>query len=274
MSSTTRLVSATLLLLPATILARDEPASDPPKDWTKEVAKSAELFTVHRDAEANEPLKMVSAYKWRNAARRVGGDRLLLLYVADGRPVASCKVYPTGQSIVHTFISFTDLPLVARRDGGAVWSPPESEPEFAPVSGAPRPPKSGSVRLLQMKALARQFSARTGPGEAKRQSTTPELRLLPNPLYRYEVEDAGGDGLVDGAAFAFVAEGGNPQMLLLLEAVREEGELEWRFGFTRRTFAKLEAFHEDQEVWTVEFLPARDRRSASSFHGIDLPVTD
>lgn len=264
------------LLVPCASSAQDEPTPEPPepRNWTDDVAKSAELFTVHRDGRTDEALEQVAAYKWSNNARRVRGDRLCLLFVDEGRPVASCKVYPTGRSMVHTFISFTDQPIVARREETVVWSPPKSGPEYVVVDGVPAPQAKANRRLLQMKAIAREFSARTGDGEAKRQSSSPELRLLPKPIYRYAVEEARDDGLVDGAVFCFVAEGGNPQILMLLEAVRDGEEMTWRVGFSRRTFAMLEVTRDDREVWSVEFLPGRMIRSTAGFHKIDLPVVE
>ena len=58
-----------------------------------------------------------------------------------------------------------------------------------------------------------------------------ELRLLPQPVYRYESEDP---EVQDGGVFAFV-QGTDPEVLLLLEAVRTEGGLVWIYGFVRGT---------------------------------------
>ena len=110
-------------------------------------------------------------------------------------------------------------------------------------------------RRVEMTTLARDFSAETGPDEAKRQKATPQLRLLPTPLYRYPQSSSDQDGVVDGAVFCFVVGGGNPQILLVLEAVRQDDKLSWRYALSRRTIAELKVFHRSQEVWQVrEFL--------------------
>jgi hypothetical protein len=249
------------------------PADAPKKNWTEDVKKSAQQFSVYPSVESETPLKMIAAYKWSNPARpNVIGDRLFLLYLHKGRPVASCKIYPTGRSIVHTFISFTNLPLVARQNDEVVWTPPKSAPKFTKLAEAKPPHATASRRRIQLKALAREFTMETGAGEAKRQSAVPELRMLPQPLYRYGIEDEGRDGVVDGAAFCFVANGGNPQALLLIEATRTGDSMVWRYGFTRRTFAQLKAFHNKREVWTADFLPSRRQKSTNTFCKIDLPV--
>ena len=156
----------------------NEPGS---RNWTDEIQQSAASFHVFENATAKEPLKAFAAYKWRNPGRPVNGDRLCMLYLKDGRPVASCKIYPTGQSIVHTPISFTDLRLVARQTDRTLWSPPESAIEFKRLTKTKPPIKTRAGRGVQLGALAREFAAETGPGEATRQRSVPQLRLLRSP---------------------------------------------------------------------------------------------
>jgi hypothetical protein len=69
------------------------------------------------------PLAVVKAYKWTNAARPVLGVRLCLLYIHEGKPHASCKIYPDGQSITHVFVSISGQPLVGKQEGTKVWTP-------------------------------------------------------------------------------------------------------------------------------------------------------
>jgi hypothetical protein len=117
-----------------------------------------------------------------------------------------------------------------------------------------------------LKTIARDFSADMGQGEAQRQKASPELRLLPTPIYRYEVTDSSANGVIDGAVFAFVADGGNPETLLLLEAVRNGPELFWQYAFSRRSNAKLSGLHKGSKVWEVEFIPPALLSSTTGFH--------
>lgn len=74
------------------------------------------------------------------------------------------------------------------------------------------------------------------------------LRLLSRPLYRYEKPE--GD-LVDGALFAFVSDAGtDPEIALVLEAVKEEKKETWRYRPVRFCISSLYVQYQDEEVWT------------------------
>src|SRR5262249_28266409 len=73
-----------------------------------------------------------------------------------------------------------------RGPAGSTRGPPRTPAtRLAATPGAPPPAVSAPQRLTQMRALAREFSATTrDQNEAEW-----ELRLLPQPLYRYESTD-------------------------------------------------------------------------------------
>lgn len=60
-----------------------------------------------------------------------------------------------------------------------------------------------------MRNLAREFS-----GWMKQDGDVTQLRLLPQPIFRYKSRDM---GVLDGALFALVWKGTDPDVLLLLE---------------------------------------------------------
>ena len=64
-----------------------------------------------------------------------------------------------------------------------------------------QPARSASQRLAQMRALTHDFSASTRDAKGRRW----ELRLLPQPLYRFKSTDP---DVLDGALFAFVTSAG------------------------------------------------------------------
>lgn len=232
------------------------------------VAASAENIQLFLSPDAKEPLEMKRAFQWADPVLPTGKS-LCLLYFHEGRPVASCKVYGTKRSIVHTFISMTDHRLDARDGDTSVWTPPKSGLKFHQLADLV-PAKDQTRRRIQMKTIARQFSASTDDGEATRQQAVPELRLLPTPLYRYPagLESA---NVFDGAVFAFVVGGGNPQILLVLEAVREDGESHWRYALSRRTLAKLEVLYQGQRVWNVEYFPRQRMSQIADFCKVNVP---
>lgn len=272
------LVVATLLFRALSCSAQDaapapaDPAANSPAEKGGDaVSASAESIQLFLKSAARKPLEMQPVFQWADPVLPEGKS-LCLLYFHQGRPVASCKVYRTRRAIVHTFISMTDQPLVARADGEIVWTPPKSGLEFHRIVGA-RPSDNASRRRIQMKSIAGEFSAITGDGEAKRQQGLNQLRLLPTPLHRYPDDRKSDDGIFDGAVFAFVVGGGNPQFFLVLEAAGAEGPGHWRYAFSRRTLAKLEVFHKEQPVWDAAFFPRLQMTRNASFCKIDLPLT-
>lgn len=235
------------------------------------VAVSAERFQLYLNSDAGEPLERRTVFQWADPVLPEGKS-LCLLYFSEGRPVASCKVYQTRRSIVHTFVSMTDQRLVARMKDDWVWTPPKSGLEFHQVADV-IPADNPARRRIQMKAIARKFSAITGSAEATRQQAVPELRLLPTPLHRYPEDQSSDEGVFDGAVFAFVVGSGNPQVLLVLEAVREGEQTRWRYALSRRTLAKLEVSYQGQRVWEVPFFPQKRMTRVASFCKINMPLT-
>ena len=66
-----------------------------------------------------------------------------------------------------------------------------------------------------------------------------ELRLIPKPIYRYELgKPKGATELVDGTVFAF-AQGTDPESLLLIEARRSASGLEWHYATAKRTVGQI-----------------------------------
>jgi hypothetical protein len=108
----------------------------------------------------------------------------------------------------------------------------------------PQPPAAAAAgRLNQMRAFAREFTASVATSTTDRQ----ELRLLPQPVFRYGRADG---AVADGAVFAY-CKGTNPEVLLLVEAVPNGGRLEWEHAFARMTSRGCEVRRGDKEVWSV-----------------------
>jgi len=124
---------------------------------------------------------------------------------------------PSGQNrlIFHEFHSLADKPLRSVRLGnGRSWAAKSAGVELKPVPEAGPPAAAEPRRLVQMRQLAREFSARM------RSNTEMErLRLLPQPIFRFDTEKLRqtDSAVVDGAIFAYVwTLGTDPEILLLL----------------------------------------------------------
>jgi hypothetical protein len=140
----------------------------------------------------------------------------------------------------HEFQSLATVGLTASRDGATIWTPRDAGMTLAPIPGAPKPAGSPAERLRQMRALAQEFHAFFDNDNDKS-----ELRLLTQPLYRYEARRP---DLVDGALFAFVVTT-DPEVLLAIEARPVDGKPAWHYGFARMSMVNLRAQHKDREVW-------------------------
>src|SRR5271156_2607058 len=96
------------------------------------------------------------------------------------------------------------VPLVASLGARPLWHPAGPGIRSEPIPGAPRPAATAAERLRQMRALAREFKASV---DLEKGGT--ELRLLSQPLFRYESKS-------DGALFAFVM-ATDPEALLVID---------------------------------------------------------
>jgi hypothetical protein len=131
---------------------------------------------------------------------------------------------------------------------------------MSPATLEPPVPLNPRQRLAQMRELALRFKCQ----KTSRKGETQTLRLLPQPLARYE---SNSHGVVDGGLFAFV-EATDPEAILLLELHTGNDTAAWRFGFARMASVQLEASLDDKQVWQVQTLPYSEYRNRP-----DLPYT-
>lgn len=231
----------------------DWAAADEQSREAKElVEQSVDWYDVLPEAEAKVGLRPQVVLRWRNTVRINTGAALLAIWTDQGRPEAMATIFQTGDQICHEMGSLSrSQKIVVRDKTRVVWSPGKPGVEFRDVPDAPAPAKDQAGRLRQMKSLAGRFTARLRPLDAS--AGTPEvLRLLPTPLYRYDLKDARGTGpiLRDGGMFAFVM-GTDPEVVLLLEAVERDDKVIWQYAFARATAYAVEANLGDEIAWSV-----------------------
>ena len=264
------LLSGVLALLPITKLLADDAATL--KTGSGEAAKPAaatseakavsplrklmdesiswtELFADERSA---TPMTSRVVMRWANNTRG-SEDGMTVLLLSAGRPEAVFCAYPWMNNLLHEYDSLSRGTLLAKRDGVVVWSPEKPGVTFHAIPNADAPAETPVARLRQMKGLAAQFSS-TMLGWHAGKSDREELRMLPQPLYRYESTRK---DLLDGAMFGFV-QGTDPETLLMLEAFKSGDRFEWQFAFARRTSGELEGRHKDKIVWHADRFPDND----------------
>ncbi|MBW3597004.1 MAG: hypothetical protein KY475_06985 [Planctomycetes bacterium] len=240
---------------------RPEGDESPPR----ELAAAAEEFTRESRRTAAEyelilavspertlELQSGSLLRWTNplGGRQANGH--VFLWTDRGRPEATASIYQFvgADGNVHEHHEFCSLsrdPLMAR--GARTWAPVEPGVELRPLPDAPLPAESRVRRLQQMRAMARKFTA----DKTTRDGVQRTLRLLPQPVYRYEGKHP---GITDGALIAFV-EATDPELFLWIE-VGADDDAEWRYGVARMNSIQLRTFYDGALVWEAPTLAWRD----------------
>lgn len=218
--------------------------------------KDTEGYRLTSSDEPARPLVSREVLKWTNPVRD-GQIGVVHGWLRDGRVEAVSSVFngPVERGnvqIMHEFVSLSTGRLGGQWNGKTVWQPARAG--FAPqlLEKGDRPEGTRPARLRQIRTLAREFSAHSLSPYADKSRW--ELRMLPQPLYRYDAGDKG-DGatnadVLDGALFAFVSTAGtDPELLLVIEARRVSGEWRWEFGGGRFSDNSLFLEHGGKTVW-------------------------
>ena len=184
---------STLVLIVSIAFAQAQPA---PGDKTEaaratEAAvvakKAAEAYSVTTGEAGANALKLEpkSLLKWSNP---VGGSfhGSVFIWTSKGRPEVVASIYKKYLPLPHhlgiELHSLTEGPVTAERDGEAEWSTVRAGVKFQPVPDAPAPADTPARRLRQLRAMAAEFSAT----KKDRNALTRPLRLLTQPIFRYE----------------------------------------------------------------------------------------
>lgn len=213
-------------------------------------------FTIYRDADRHEPLELRKQpiYVWTNPVRAAQQDGLVFLWTSRGRAEAVGTIFSSTagpmRGFTHEFHSLSTGTLYVDRRGthDATWTPHGPGIALVPIEGAPA--ATAALRLGQMRAVAREFSATTRNAKGNRYT----LRLLPQPLYRYESTDP---EVLDGSLFAFVTSAGtDPEALLVIEARKPKGGAMpvWHRGEARFTDLELSVHHKGNEVFAAPLI--------------------
>jgi len=220
----------------------------------------AKLLALHRDEaqrwemfvdpDRTKKAEFVSepVYRWTNLARANGQSGAMFVWSYGGRPVALGGVFSNPEQgrrvVMHEFHALGPLRLFPRfRDAKQEWLPGAGVPLFA-LPDAPTPEKTAARRILQMRELARKFTAYTLDDGGTRW----QLRMLSRPLYRYDKPEG---EVLDGALFAFVSDAEtDPEIVLILEAIKEEEKQTWRYRPVRFSISSLYVQYQEKEIWT------------------------
>jgi hypothetical protein len=275
-------------LLPAGLLSvaaigrAQKPATPPAKaenieaalKLTQAAAREYE-FRVGSDEKA-KPLELQKepVLKWSNPeVGDIHGN--VFLWTREGRPlVVAClfQWFSPVAAMEHEFHSLAEDPLTAKFHGKQVWETSEAGLKFVDVPKAPAPAATEAQRLVQLKQLSKEFTA---IGKYRKDPNDIELRLLPQPIYRY---DSPKQDIVCGGLFAFVQGTTDPDIFLLIEARgKDAASARWQFAAARmHSVADLRLRHQDKQIWEAESFTFNDifekhNRIYTSFKFKDVP---
>jgi hypothetical protein len=258
------LVCLCLLLVPVLVLVGQLLADEPP---VKKAEKAPDLAPPTAEELADKRMAfMKSALSHftiqvgdRKEAAKVGNpclrwtdpvsnsaDGVVAVYAHNGgRPDALVQFFFNAQKKwVAEFTIIPDGDVTILRSGREHWKPSEYICKFTDLPDSPTPAAKPALRLPQMRAIAADFSAIDYFGD---QAVKVNLRLLPQPVYRYSEEGK----IIDGAVFIF-AHGTNPECCVLLEASQDGKGSRYRYAVAPMSIYRLETRYKDAPVWSVE----------------------
>jgi hypothetical protein len=242
--------------------------------WSQYYQARAVNYEIRRAGDDQQlELRTTPVMRWTNLV--VSPDNTqgeCFVWTVNGRPEVFVSLFSYNKNqkrtVAHAFNTLSRQPLVATYKDEVFWTPTLSGVhEMKPILGAPPPADSRARRLVQMRQLARSFSARSGGTNGDKEL---ELRLFTTPVFRYEGES---EETLDGALFAFVT-GTDPEVLLMIEAHSLDGEMRWHYVAARHSYLTLRVKYKGEPAW--EYLRGEPNPVARSIdhtyrsqHGVD-----
>ncbi len=145
----------------------------------------------------------------------------------------------------HEFHSLTRKPLQQVAIGNIrTWESniPGVKPTL--LTDAPEPASNERLRLVQMRAILREFTAELQSGKQ-----THQLRLTTTPLFRFNSTNP---DVLDGAIFSFLLDNGtDPEVLIMIESIKTAEGQRWHYSPIRFSWREVWVRHRDKEVWRV-----------------------
>jgi len=228
----------------------------PPSSDARDVAAA---YEIHVGSPTGQKLQLQPqpVLHWTNPVpeKQMHGD--VFVWTDDGRPTAVLNIFQmdegNGPQEFYEFCSLAATGLSAVGPAARKWAPASNQVAMSPVPLELPPSINVRQRLAQMRDLASRFQCQ----KKNRKDETQNLRLLSQPLMRYESKS---HGVIDGGLFAYV-EATDPEAFLMLELRTIEGVTAWQFGLARMASVQLHVTLDDKPVWGVQTLPYSEYRN-------------
>jgi hypothetical protein len=234
---------------------KDEPKSAVQARRLELFQREAADYRIYRDSHHGVELEFRDepVFLWTNPTRYHGqedathGAVFVWTHGGCAEVIGTIFAHPEkGRLVVsHEFHSLSPVVIEPERTSGSAnrWTPRGKLPRRA-VAGAAVPGDSPNARLIQLRSIARRFTAHSLTLRSERW----DLRLLPQPAYRYQSDNL---KLIDGAVFIFASSAGtDPEVILLIEAEKSANEAHWRYAVARFSDANLYVEYDGEQVWT------------------------
>lgn len=231
------------------------------KRWLDFYAAEAATYELFLSGQPDRKLTLQTAplLTYTNPVRTGGQHGAVYVWTLDGRPAAIGSIWSTApageggrRSVSHEFQSLSSQPIasrhaprVGRRGPVPDWRSRTPGIELREVAGAAAPAATPTARLIQMRRLAKEFSAQITVSDDEPQS---DLRLLTQPLFRYSSSSA---GAIDGGLFAYV-QATDPELILILETRETSAGPRWHYAAARFTNLPLRLKRGDEEAWSCD----------------------
>jgi hypothetical protein len=254
-------MSVVLFLVSA--LAADKDAATFPA-WLKYYGSAAAAYEIEaQDGDGGfHPLKLqpTPILQYTNPERGLQQHGASYVWTSNGRPLCIGSIWsvvppedPDHRWVSNELHSLATGPLrsmhpprVGKSGPVPQWETEQPGVVWADVPDAPEPAATAPLRLVQMRRIAGQYTARLTSNVGNEKPG--DLRLLTKPLYRYPADAS---EALDGGLFAFV-QGPDPEVLLLLEAVQSTDGPRWRIAFARFTNTTVAVLRDGQTVWECD----------------------
>ena len=246
-----------LLVIGGMRSSAEESETGPGVERMRSLAQQTDVWLVPAGgAEVRAKRLSQPVFRYNDQPRTVYDATLWMWTDEDGRPIAVQKIEDsqhrgTGERRwTHCFSSLTPQSVRVEWPDDRAFQTDSSEWSFQAVPDASTPAPSGRARSRQLRALSRQFGATIiiDPRSDERL----QLRLLPRPILEFGDEET---GRISGAVFGFAAYGTNPDLLLVIESSTDgRGGPVWRYATARMTTGGLILRHDDEVVWTAEWV--------------------
>jgi hypothetical protein len=219
--------------------------------------RAVEEYEIHVGDKKEKPLELLKepVMKWSNPeVGEVYGN--LFLWTRESRPLlvgGLYKFFSPETYMEHEFHSLAEESLKAKFHGTIVWEPTEAGLKFVDIPKAPAPAANETQRSSQLKQLAKEF---TGLATYDKNVKDTELRLLPQPIYRYAAPK---QGIINGGLFAFVR-ATDPEIFLLIEARgKDAATARWQFAAARmNNGAELRLRYQNEQIWEADNITFND----------------